>query len=302
MLDSLKDPATGQYKTWVIVGVGGGIALLAFLLFGRNQAGGVVANGQSSDLTPELQQLNDALAQLAGNSGSSGSGSAGGGSSSGTYGLDPTGLTTPPPATSGTTTPPPATSGTTTPPPYGTIPTAAEAHNPLWGVVSGLGAKDLQARLVAGGTQVWTAPGVTAPASGVSAAQAAQVALGEAGLTNAQPTYYDPTTGQRFTESAAVAAGVTRTPQTSAPRTNPTNLNSARATPLNTAYAATPTRDVSYYSPQHQVTVSEPTSGGKKIDYGSAKPVSGSTSGGKKIDYGSAKPVSGPTLGGKRLV
>lgn len=73
----IKDPATGQIKTWVIVASGGGILLLMLLMRGSGGASTVgegssemdprVSGGQSSGITNQLADLQQAVNNLANN-------------------------------------------------------------------------------------------------------------------------------------------------------------------------------------------------------------------------------------------
>lgn len=61
-----RDPNTGQIKIWVWA-VGGGVALVGIMLLMRTSSStsaGVVSGGQSSDISDQLSQLQDALTQL----------------------------------------------------------------------------------------------------------------------------------------------------------------------------------------------------------------------------------------------
>lgn len=78
ILDSIKDPQTGQIKKPILYSLIGGGALLVFLLLkGKGSAvPGLASTGQTTPLTPDLTGLQDAIKNLTG-SGIAGSGSAG---------------------------------------------------------------------------------------------------------------------------------------------------------------------------------------------------------------------------------
>lgn len=67
ILDSLKDPATGQIKKPILYSLIGGAGLFAYLLLHKGGVSGAVSTGQTTPLTPDLTGLQDALKTLAGN-------------------------------------------------------------------------------------------------------------------------------------------------------------------------------------------------------------------------------------------
>jgi hypothetical protein len=113
------------------------------------------------------------------------------------------------------------------------IPTDTEARTPTWGVVSDLGAADLQAKLVAAGIQIWKAPGMTAPAPDLTGVQDALDALDAAGLDRRRPIIWDPIKGIWFNEPAAPTAA-------SAPIENQSATQTETTTETPTPAAAPP--------------------------------------------------------------
>lgn len=75
MLESLKDPNTGQLKKPVLISLIGGAGLFAYLMFSSKGSSGASSVGQSSPLTPELALLQDALKGLTSSSGGASGGS-----------------------------------------------------------------------------------------------------------------------------------------------------------------------------------------------------------------------------------
>lgn len=194
-------------------------------------------------------------------------------------------------------------------PAHSTSPTAAQATDPTWGVVSRYGANDVQAKLVASGSQVWVGPGTTAPAPGVTPAAAAHALIDTAGLADTTPTYYDPTTQQFFVEPVANAAGLN-------PAGTPQELAAAAekatgaATPLaaQAAYTAslapTPAATASPTSPATDTSGATPGPAGSEGTNASpflnqpASDLSGGVGGGGSGDTSGGSAPSGSILSG----
>lgn len=71
ILDSIKDPSTGQIKKPILYSLLGGGALFAYLLL-KGGSGGTSSTGQTTALTPDLSGLQDAIKGLMGGAGASG--------------------------------------------------------------------------------------------------------------------------------------------------------------------------------------------------------------------------------------
>lgn len=69
ILDSIKDPSTGQIKKPILYSLIGGGALFAYLIFKNRStsASSTSSTGQSTALTPDLTALEQAIQGLAGN-------------------------------------------------------------------------------------------------------------------------------------------------------------------------------------------------------------------------------------------
>ena len=86
---------------------------------------------------------------------------------------------------------------------------------------SGVGTLD-QAKLVASGTQVWTAPGATAPAPGVTTAQAQAAMYAATGLSPSTVTpTYNPSTGTFGQTTLGASLNPTPPASTATPQTAP---------------------------------------------------------------------------------
>uniref|UniRef100_A0A6M3LME5 Uncharacterized protein n=1 Tax=viral metagenome TaxID=1070528 RepID=A0A6M3LME5_9ZZZZ len=68
-LDSIKDPNTGKIKTPILIAGVGGVGLFALLMLSGKGGGGTTATGLSTELTPDLSALQDALKGLGGGGG-----------------------------------------------------------------------------------------------------------------------------------------------------------------------------------------------------------------------------------------
>jgi hypothetical protein len=62
--DSIKDPNTGKLKTPILIALIGAVGFIGFLLLSKKSSG-VTSGGQSSGLTPALNDLGAAIAGLA---------------------------------------------------------------------------------------------------------------------------------------------------------------------------------------------------------------------------------------------